>query len=332
MAGTVKNIVLCLCSVATVLIFAEILVRLFGYAPKDSPEIFRLKVCGEILCQFDKELFWRFPGSSPSLEPGWQDASIRIICLTDSVSVMYQGKGYPDILRTRLSGRLPHEKIAVFNGGVPGYTSYQGLKWLRKELLAFDPNVLIVCFGWNDHSKSGNGVPDKLQNPGPYLTMARMSKHSALVSFLLSSGSKLREFDPNEPCLDTQRRVSPEDYQENLLAIADECRSRGIFLVMMTAPYLITGQSETWVPVHRRYNEIVRRISKTSNMVLLDGFENFTTSPDLFIDPINDGCHYNWKGAEQVAQHIAAVILGNLPRIKGSDLGKKMKDRPGRGG
>src|SRR6478672_13619411 len=42
---------------------------------------------------------------------------------------------------------------------VPGYTSHQGLAWLRRDIDYLQPDMVIASFGWNDASLSD--APDR---------------------------------------------------------------------------------------------------------------------------------------------------------------------------
>jgi len=79
-----------------------------------------MKVCGELIGQFDEKLFWRLKDVTPQFNCKPKQQCLKIMCLTDSVSVMYHGKGYPEILQKMLSSRIPMENPIVFNGGYPG--------------------------------------------------------------------------------------------------------------------------------------------------------------------------------------------------------------------
>lgn len=72
----------------------------------------------------------------------------RIIFLGDSV--LAQNPGLVDYTRDR----LPHQgKIEVINAGVPGYTTYQELMFLKTYLLATSPDLVILGYVMNDNHK-----------------------------------------------------------------------------------------------------------------------------------------------------------------------------------
>jgi hypothetical protein len=111
--------------------------------------------------------------SSRSLQPR-QSGTIRIVCLGDSVTFGYRVPvvwpdkpteydpdwlPYPMLLEKHLRAANPGRNIEVITMAVPGYTSNQGLAWLRRDVARLQPDLLTVSFGWNDASLSD--VPDR---------------------------------------------------------------------------------------------------------------------------------------------------------------------------
>ena len=100
--------------------------------------------------------------------------AIRIVCLGDSVTFGYRVPpvwperptdydpiGFPSRCCSRKVCvlQIPHREVEVIAMAVPGYTSHQGLAWLRRDIDSLQPDLLIVSFGWNDVSFSE--VPDR---------------------------------------------------------------------------------------------------------------------------------------------------------------------------
>lgn len=286
------------------ILFLEVGFRIFGKESRSVEDYFRLQVCGELLGEYDDVLFWRLKDVKPDFGT---ESGLKIMCLTDSVAVMYEGKGYPDILQELLSRVVPEKNPIVFNGSVPGYTSFQGLKYFTTELIAYEPDVVVVNYGWNDHWQSGNRLPDKLQNPEKIKFMRNIVKHSKIVGFIISSIMKKKQAQYEYIGPEEFVRVSAEDYKNNLLKFVEICKKENILLVLMTAPYL--DGPEEWIPIHKKYNSIVRQIAINENVPIIDLVEVFVDREDLFIEPESDKCHYNWKGSQIIAEALADVIL-----------------------
>jgi lysophospholipase L1-like esterase len=94
---------------------------------------------------------------------------LRIVCLGDSVTFGYRVPPvwpdkpndynrdwlpFPMLLEKELSRANPNKRIEVFPMAVPGYTSHQGLAWLRRDIEKLQPDIVIASFGWNDASSS----------------------------------------------------------------------------------------------------------------------------------------------------------------------------------
>ncbi len=91
----------------------------------------------------------------------------RIACFGDSVTFGFRVpfvfmRDQPEYDRSwlpypaRIEGLLrdanPGRTIEVLPLAVPGYSSHQGLAWLRRDLDRYDPDVVTLLFGWNDIS------------------------------------------------------------------------------------------------------------------------------------------------------------------------------------
>lgn len=285
---------------AVVLFFgmAEIVLRLVDYRGAPAVEDFRFRVIGELFGEPDPVRFWRLPG----VEPHFTEEGYRIICLADSVTVMDQGKGWPDLLPGMLAEAGVTEKIQVFNAGVPGYTSYQGLLYLRQELASWKPDLVTIQFGWNDHWESPSGVPDKLIRLPDARTMARQKTLAQIRLYRLLRTLIIGRSAPNGTL-----RVDPRDYEANLKAMIDLAASQGARTLLITAPYL-DGPWE-WADRHREYNELTRRTAREMKVTLIDAVPEFRERPELFArEPEADACHFNAEGATIIARAVAKTM------------------------
>src|SRR5262249_36574622 len=91
--------------------------------------------------------------------------TFRIVCLGDSVTFGFRVPRvlprspqdydpswlpYPALLENALRAANPGREIEVVPLAVPGYTSHQGLAWLRRDIDRYTPDIVTACFGWND--------------------------------------------------------------------------------------------------------------------------------------------------------------------------------------
>jgi lysophospholipase L1-like esterase len=242
----------------------------------------------------DPVLFWRpledtpFTGTDGLRKPvpasrGKPPGDVRLGVLGDSCSFLGETP-YPEILARLLEERLGRP-VDVVNASCPGYTSTQGRARLD-EVLAWRPDVLLVYFGWNDHWNSLNGMTDselmrrRERRRGLLGPLRRLRLVRGLESLLRpAAGGPARTV-----------RVPPDEYRENLEAIAEGAAGRGARVVWITAPTALSRSampewaSEFWgrfyemtreevenIPVaHARYNDIVREVARESGGLLVD--------------------------------------------------------------
>ncbi|WP_083849151.1 SGNH/GDSL hydrolase family protein [Bacillus timonensis] len=70
---------------------------------------------------------------------------------------------YPKVLEKELRKKFGYRQIKVINNGHPGWTSIQAIENVKKEVLRYKPDLVILMFGINDargHNKySPNALP-----------------------------------------------------------------------------------------------------------------------------------------------------------------------------
>ncbi|MHB2026042.1 MAG: SGNH/GDSL hydrolase family protein [Elusimicrobiota bacterium] len=96
---------------------------------------------------------FRGPDFSIAKRPG----TFRVVCLGDSGTFGWSvsdDETWPSFLRAILSKKAGTRPVEVINLGVPGYSSHQGLVLLRTMVSKMRPNVIIFCYGRNDHNNT----------------------------------------------------------------------------------------------------------------------------------------------------------------------------------
>jgi lysophospholipase L1-like esterase len=87
--------------------------------------------------------------------PLLDDGARRILSLGDSCTAGWgvsDRAAYPQQLQQLLDRAYGARRFRVINAGVPGYTSLQGLVYLRERGLALKPEIVVIAFGFNDAS------------------------------------------------------------------------------------------------------------------------------------------------------------------------------------
>ena len=151
-----KKIFFSFISLLLIIILLETFFRIFPFH-KDSGGTFSGFVVQ------DKELGWRLQprkeGSLATNELGFRDtpfnqnADKRILLLGDSISwgdgIADVKKVYPYLLEQMLSEKTGHT-YEVINSSVPGYSTFQQLRYLQLFGIDLDPDMIILQFCLND--------------------------------------------------------------------------------------------------------------------------------------------------------------------------------------
>jgi len=155
------------------------------------------------------------------------DGSVRILALGDSCTwgwAVAQSETYPSVLQALLNGRPGSTRYRVINAGWPGYSSYQGLVYLREFGLSFDPAIVIIGFGFNDAYRPGD-IEQEIEWQRRWLAVLEVD------DFFMSYSRFWRwlrwQTVPANPHLDSRLVGSPEKYKENMGRIVELVRERG---------------------------------------------------------------------------------------------------------
>ncbi|HEX8164058.1 MAG TPA: SGNH/GDSL hydrolase family protein [Pyrinomonadaceae bacterium] len=189
----------------------------------------------------------RHEGDVGRKEPG----TFRVVCLGDSVTFGYRVPvvwpdkpdaynpdwlPYPMLLERALRAANPGRKIEVVALAVPGYTSYQGLAWLRRDIDRLEPDVVTACFGWNDVGL--RSLPDRELMPDDWKHVAYRTalSHSQTLAHL-SLWMQRRRASQGPPPPATTPRVPREEFAANMIEIARLSEAKGARVVIVGTVY-----------------------------------------------------------------------------------------------
>lgn len=101
---------------------------------------------------------------------------VTIACLGDSVTqgcfeiymeneedfqtVFRQGEAYHAYLKEFLSELYPSVPFNIINAGISGSNAPKGYERLERDVLRYNPDLVIVCFGLNDSGKGEEGIAE----------------------------------------------------------------------------------------------------------------------------------------------------------------------------
>jgi lysophospholipase L1-like esterase len=204
--------------------------------------------------------------------------------------------------------------VEVINAGVPGYSSSQGLEWLRTELLDYDPELVIVYFGWNDHWIA-RPAPDDRYMKSLERSPLRLARLAGAAARTVSGGEKGGG--------GKSLRVPIERYRDNLREIDRLARARGAKCLFLTAPAVYgeetreeliaaghIDETTDYESLHRRYNDVVRAMADEGAAVL-DLAAAFEQSDDPASLMRDDGIHLDDAGIGFVAAALRDCIETN---------------------
>lgn len=175
--------------------------------------------------------------------------TFRILCVGDSVTFGYrvprvflrrprdgtEPLPYPLLVERWLRAANPGRSIEVVPLATPGYSSHQGLAWLRRDIGWLQPDVVTVCFGWNDIDVRGASDAQTMPDGWLRVTARRLVAHSQA---LMHVSTWLRSRRPGaEARPPVVRRVSPERFVANEIEMARLARSHGAAAVLIGAVY-----------------------------------------------------------------------------------------------
>jgi lysophospholipase L1-like esterase len=307
LTATTKKIVLLLIATGLALGAGEVVLRAMNYGVITPEMNFGVNTKmsldqGQFLP--DGDLFWKMPvhpldDQFRSIQPDEpvppKGAAQRILVLGDSCSKLSQQlPPYSVLLEDSLRGA----NVEVWNASVPGYTSLQGRAWLQKQLLAIEPDIAVIYFGWNDHWRS-TGITDADYAAGQKGAALR------LVSLFKKSPAK-------KPL-----RVTLDQYSENLTAMVSELRAQGTAVFLIAAPSSLGREArqrlvqtgyltpqDNAVELHRDYLLRLKEVADSTDAVMLNISSLFAglAPPRELI--MRDGIHLT----DRAHQVLAAVL------------------------
>src|SRR5207244_4303724 len=67
---------------------------------------------------------------------------------------------------------------------VPGYSSHQGLAWLRRDLAGLRPDLVTLCYGWNDVDHRSAADREAMPMDALHVASRRLVVHSQALLHL----------------------------------------------------------------------------------------------------------------------------------------------------
>ena len=244
---------------------------------------------------YDPILFWKptnkYPYNKYSFK-GKEFSKIksnkkRIFFYGDSNTDGQDNLSYPSVFQ-----RMTESETEIFNAGVTGWSSYQGMKRFLSEYEEWSPDIVFFSFGWNDCAGAFKVQDNCFTIPPKFMvSIQRFLLNYKFVSFFLESikkeGPMRKEYIP---------RVSKVDYIKNISEILSICREKNIRLILLTRPYVYDSSffvsDSTFIKFIPEYNETLLKFAKDNDVEIIDVQKEFEGKTHLF----EDECHFNEEG------------------------------------
>ena len=236
--------------------------------------------------------------------------TFRIFCLGDSHTMGTRESSYSNELKDLFeNATIANIRFEIINAGVSGYTSLQGLR-LCNEIMKYQPDLIIVCFGWND-STSTKRLADKDFKPGSryLLSLQRLLYKTHVYRFLRYMYFKYMYRFPK--FIGSEKftyRVSLRDFEENLKNIVRIGEGGRAEVLFITRPCIIGVENKPWmhdfVEGVRLYNALCRELALKLKVHLIDAERILSGHPEYFMDD----CHLNKAGNKIFAQQIYSYL------------------------
>ncbi len=308
-------------------ISGEIALRLFGFEFALYPTKVQFgwpdPVTLKNLYHFDKELLW-VPKDYSTRVAAWKGKRPTVVFMGDSNTEFGR---YDEFLKSIIYEQNPNSAFTFVNMGVAGWSSYQGLQQLQRDVLPMLPRFVTIYYGWNDHWTSF-GIEDK--NMGEYnleySTLQLEVFSNVRVVQLLNKAIFILKRNVTEQDERDPERVSLADFKSNLLQMVQIARDNDIIPLLLTAPSSHKkGQepeylAERWlndlnelVPIHKKYVQAVRDISAKEDVLLIDLHAEFDRLPqeDIIKFFQKDGIHLTEQGNRKIAELMYNYFVRN---------------------
>lgn len=251
--------------------------------------------------------------------------TFRIVCVGDSVTFGYRvppvwpdrpteydpnWMPFPMLVEKELRAANPNRLIEVFPLAVPGYTSQQGLAWLKRDIDELQPDMVITSFGWNDASMSDTPDREAIRTDWWPVTVRRLIDHSQALAHA-TRWLRNREAPAGKSQRRPQPRVSEYEYVGNIKSIVELARARQLGVIVIGAPYRDSTTNPSEAARMTKYRSHLRSSMEQANVPYLEVLELTEAA-----SPANEGffgelIHPNHIGHRLLASELLRLMKRN---------------------
>jgi len=321
-----RKLLLSLTSLVVTLAGVELILRSTGFSYELRAGILYLDKLDRPLptfegCTIDRDYFWKSKLYDKQLERAF-DNRPDVLFMGDSCTEL----GRYDLYFAELMHQADKDRpLVTAKLGVTGWSTYQGLQQLEKDVARIRPRVTTFYYGWNDHWLN-IGLTDaevgRLKASPLYWFQPLRVGQLVLKAYIGYHARQHGGLAARQP--DTLR-VPPAVFRENLIKLVEKARELEITPILITAPSAHEPGREPpimkgrWVadlddliPLHQQYVEIVREVARDRDVVLCDLAAAFDELPREQVREAmfqNDGIHLREPGDRLIARLLVEAYL-----------------------
>ncbi len=273
----------------------------------------------------------------PFRPPGEHPGVTRILVLGESCTFGY-GLPYADTFSSQLEATLRERgrNVEVLNAGVIGYTVLQGLERYRAMGRAYRTDFVVAAFGEvNEHFGAGGPADaQKIELPidegSPWTEVTKLFRRQVRLAHLFASlvdginaerslerGIKFKQRTYEHSLREHmgeidwkgRRRVSLEDFEAGMHALAKDVRADGGRFVVLSQPR--RRAAEAGAPVLPLYTRVVDDLARREGLILADGYRSFRDAEAKGVAEsslFRDMWHVSTAGHAELARTLAEQI------------------------
>ena len=343
---------LALVSLLVALVLAELLVRLLVPQPSNMRfehfvkglQLYRWRDYATVI-ENDPELFWRLAPNRTLPQNAWPlrgvisngqglredheipfekpPGELRVLFLGDSCTFGYgllHHEGFVYQVEAKLRSEFPQVRLECINAGVPGYTLFQGVRFLETRGFRYHPDLIVLNFGWNDGSQwAGVGDP---HHYGPWLVSqyAPKLRESRLYQIVWTAIDRWKNDEaPGRP------RLLPEEFRSLLAQVHEDARRQGAELLLLVwagpfniAPDVPRDYATSYQSDMRTYGQQELRFGPEQTAGLVDlvpivremAKTQFPSA--IFLDHVHATSLANERFAEAIAKKLTPWVRARL--------------------
>jgi lysophospholipase L1-like esterase len=247
--------------------------------------------------------------------------TFRVLCAGDSVTFGYgvpqialkrplerhpDWQPYPVRLERALRAANPGRAVEVAPLAVPGYSTHQGLAWMRRDLRALEPDLVTVLYGWNDIVLRAQSDAAAMKTDAwSAFSRALVARSQALLRLwtaVHARGGGAPSAASGVP------RVGRDAYVANIRAMAELVRASGAVVVVIGPVYRDRVEyppEGDWIAERR---SALRLAMATAGVPYVEVPElteaSWPANQPLFLEHI----HPNQKGHRLLAERLLAFL------------------------